>query len=349
MSSQASNARIIIKVRYPDGRTYGLLRDAPAMMPSLHGMPLALQVGVPIGLLIWLVRGRTASVSGWLVKTGLVLLYLAAVHLAGLWLLLPWYTAILFATAVAAVVLTQTPRVRRLPWRAPRLPWSALIWRTTLAVFATGVIAIAFDARRPAEDEVVDLQFPLRNGVYYVVGGGSAELLNAHLMTLTAERFRAYRGQSYGNDLVKLNAYGMRAAGWLPADPARYAIYGDPVHAPCSGRVVQMEDGLPDMPPPQPDRTHIPGNHVLLECDGVHVLLAHFQPGTVRVRREQSIEAGAVIGRVGNSGNSNEPHLHIHAQRPAPAGAEPLSGDPLPIRLGGRYLVRNDRVSATHR
>jgi hypothetical protein len=110
-----------------------------------------------------------------------------------------------------------------------------------------------------------------------------------------------------------------------------------------------MEDGLPDMPPPQPDRTHIAGNHVLLECDGVHVLLAHFQRGTVRVRREQSIEAGAVIGHVGNSGNSNEPHLHIHAQRPAPAGAEPLSGDPLPIRLGGRYLVRNDRVSAVAR
>jgi hypothetical protein len=35
---------------------------------------------------------------------------------------------------------------------------------------------------------------------------------------------------------------------------------------------------------------------------------------------------------------------HIHAQRPAPAGHGPLSGDPLPIRFNGRYLVRNDRV-----
>ena len=43
------------------------------MMLSVHGIPLALQVGVPIGLLIRLVRGRTASVSRWLVKTGLVL------------------------------------------------------------------------------------------------------------------------------------------------------------------------------------------------------------------------------------------------------------------------------------
>ena len=56
--------------------------------------------------------------------------------------------------------------------------------------------------------------------------------------------------------------------------------------------------------------------------------------------------AGAVIGLVGNSGNSHEPHLHVHAQRPAAAGEEPFSGDPLPMRFDGRYLVRNDRVFA---
>jgi hypothetical protein len=52
------------------------------------------------------------------------------------------------------------------------------------------------------------------------------------------------------------------------------------------------------------------------------------------------------LGLVGNSGNTNEPHLHIHVQRPAAPGRELLSGDPLPIRLSGRFLVRNDRVSS---
>jgi hypothetical protein len=201
-------------------------------------------------------------------------------------------------------------------------------------------------ARRVPGEHVVDLQFPLRNGVYYVVGGGSLELLNPHLMTLTAERFHAYRGQSYGVDLLKLGAFGMRASGVLPSDPARYAIYGDPVYAPCSGTVVQSEDDAPDMPPPQPDRTRMPGNHVLLDCGGAHVLLAHLKPGTLRARPRQFMEAGAFIGLVGNSGNSNEPHLHVHAQRPAAAGHEPLSGDPLPMRVNGRYLVRNDRLTS---
>jgi hypothetical protein len=44
------------------------------------------------------------------------------------------------------------------------------------------------------------------------------------------------------------------------------------------------------------------------------------------------------------SANSDEPHLHIHAQRPGHLW-DPFIGDPLPMRVDGRYLVRNDRIS----
>ncbi len=47
---------------------------------------------------------------------------------------------------------------------------------------------------------------------------------------------------------------------------------------------------------------------------GRHVLLAHLARGTVAVRAGDRVRAGAVLGRVGNSGNSSEPHLHIHVQ-----------------------------------
>jgi hypothetical protein len=50
------------------------------------------------------------------------------------------------------------------------------------------------------------------------------------------------------------------------------------------------------------------------------------------------------IAEVGNSGASDEPHLHIHAQRAGSSGAA-FSGDPLPIRLNGRYLIRGDRLA----
>ena len=315
-------------------------------MLALHAIPLALQLAVPLLLLGWFARSRNASIYQWLTKAAVVALYLFAAHVAGVWMLLPWYTAAILMAGLVAIALAQASEVQRLPLEAPRVPWVLTVVGGTTATFALAVIAAGAMARWMPQEQVIDLEFPLRHGVYYVVGGGSVELLNPHLMTLTADRFRPFRGQSYAVDVLKLGAYGLRASGWLPADPARYAIYGDPVHAPCSGLVVQFEDGAPDMQPPQPDRSRMAGNHVLLDCGGVHVLVGHLKTGTIRARPGQFITAGAVIAVVGNSGNSNEPHLHIHAQRPAAPGDGPLSGDPLPIRFGGRYLVRNDRVTA---
>jgi murein DD-endopeptidase MepM/ murein hydrolase activator NlpD len=73
------------------------------------------------------------------------------------------------------------------------------------------------------------------------------------------------------------------------------------------------------------------------------VLLAHLKQGSVAVKGGQRVAAGDIVGAVGNSGNTDEPHLHVHAQRPG-RGILPLSGEPLAMRFGGRWYVRNDRV-----
>lgn len=41
------------------------------------------------------------------------------------------------------------------------------------------------------------------------------------------------------------------------------------------------------------------------------------------------------VGAVGNSGNTTEPHLHIHAEK---------DEEGIPIRFDGRFLVRNNLV-----
>ena len=104
-------------------------------------------------------------------------------------------------------------------------------------------------------------------------------------------------------------------------------------------------DGPPDMRIPEADVTNKGGNHAILRGASVDVVLAHFRLGSLKVTVGEWVEAGQVIAEVGNSGASDEPHLHIHAQRLGTADA-PLSGDPLPMRLDGRFLVRNDRVSS---
>ncbi|TDC93554.1 M23 family metallopeptidase [Actinomadura sp. 7K507] len=55
------------------------------------------------------------------------------------------------------------------------------------------------------------------------------------------------------------------------------------------------------------------GNSVVLDLgDGVYAVFAHLRRGSVRVEKGDRVRAGDVLGEVGNSGNSSEPHLHFH-------------------------------------
>ena len=209
------------------------------------------------------------------------------------------------------------------------------------------MVAVDAYAGRTPSGDAIDLSLPLRGGPHLVVSGGSTKGVNAHALTLDPldDKMAAYRGQSFAVDLVKIDGFGLRARGFWPRDPSAYHIFGDPLHAPCDGTVLHAEDGLPDLEIPEVDREHMAGNHVLLACSDAVVLMAHLQRDSLAVTEEESIRTGDRVGAVGNSGNTSEPHLHIHAQRAGTPDA-PLSGEPLQIRLGGRYLVRNDRVIA---
>lgn len=313
-------------------------------MLFIFWLPLLLQVALPVVLLIWLAFGRSRTRVGWLVRITLVTGYLVAVAAGGMWLVIPWYTPLVYGLVLLLAIAHSLPR-RPLPlWPIGRSGLAALMLVGTLAVSVAGVAVYVLDGRSmPAN--AVELSFPLRGGTYLVLNGGRHELINAHLATLAADRFRPWRGQSHGVDLVKLNELGLRAPGIRPRDPAAYAIFGEALYAPCTGEVVAAIDGAPEMPPPQTDRRHMAGNHVVLNCGGTWVLLGHMQNGSVRVRAGQKVTVGQPVGRVGNTGNTDEPHLHIHAQRPGTAEA-PLSGDPMPIRFGSRYPVRNARIKA---
>jgi murein DD-endopeptidase MepM/ murein hydrolase activator NlpD len=140
-----------------------------------------------------------------------------------------------------------------------------------------------------------------------------------------------------------MDRWGFRADGVMPAQSGRYEIFGRPVIAPCAGSVIVAVDGLPDMQVPQVDSDHLAGNHVILRCAGADILLGHFRQGSLLVRVGQNLVVGEAIAQVGNSGNTSEPHLHVNAQARGTADA-PFSGAPIPIRIDGRYLRRNDRL-----
>jgi hypothetical protein len=175
--------------------------------------------------------------------------------------------------------------------------------------------------------ETIALDFPLRDGTYIVGQGGSSVFVNYH---------NVYKPQQYALDIGKLNAFGTRASGLYPSDLSKYAIFGDALHSPCDGTVLTARDAVPDLSPPARTAKLPEGNFVKLDCGGTSVYLAHMRRGSVRVRPGAAVRRGDLLGIAGNSGNTTEPHLHIHAER---------NGVGVGILFGGRWLVRNSVIT----
>lgn len=309
----------------------------------------AVQFAVPLILMGWLMWLPVRNGLGFVVQVGASIAALAVMALQGIWLLPPWWAPCIFAVAFGVAAWLGWRRIRPFPSTMPITwgAWALMILFIALGATSTYGTAIALQSRANHVQGLVNLSFPLQPGRYLVVNGGSNSSTNAHLETLDASvpRYRAFRGQSHGVDLVALNGWGLRARGVQPADPRAYVIYGARVLAPCAGEVVVAVDGLRDMQVPEADRDHLAGNHVLLRCAGADVLLGHLQQGSVQVQAGAKVAVGDWLGSVGNSGNTGEPHLHIHAQGPGSAEA-PLGGEPRPITFSGRFPVRGDRIEA---
>ncbi|MBX3229059.1 MAG: M23 family metallopeptidase [Labilithrix sp.] len=96
----------------------------------------------------------------------------------------------------------------------------------------------------------------------------------------------------------------------------------------ADGVVVETKDGIAENTPGRTAEAvtleTVAGNHVVLDFGKKRfALYAHFKPGSVRVKVGDRVKRGQVLGLVGNTGNSTEPHLHVHVSDAAsPLGAE---------------------------
>lgn len=306
-----------------------------------------LQILIPLLLLGWQWRERSADRAQWLFKTILAIGYLMVIAVVGLWNFLSVFLPYVFLTASLLLAIRGYWRIREKPfWKAETITEKIKFGATALlAVLISALMIYAVSGWRISHgDTAVRLHFPLQDGAFYVANGGAIPILNAHLETLKAKRFRAYRGQSYGVDVVQINRLGLRAEVVLPADLTQYRIFGAPVYAPCAGTIIEIENGREDQPPPEMDETLRAGNHVILDCGEFVVLLAHFKKGSVTVENGQRVEVLEKLGEVGNTGETGEPHLHIHAQRRGSQSAA-FDGEPLWILFeGNEFLVRNQIV-----
>ncbi len=135
--------------------------------------------------------------------------------------------------------------------------------------------------------------------------------------------------QRYAQDWILLDPVtGLAAAG--NASLARnYYGFGKEIYAVADGTVMSALDGLPDIEiiysAPTPTIETLAGNNVIIGIGNKkYTCYAHMVNGSVRVKAGDIVKEGQVIGLMGNSGNSDLPHLHFQVVTDTPSflGAE---------------------------
>jgi len=150
-----------------------------------------------------------------------------------------------------------------------------------------------------------------------------------------------------------------------------FRVWGKKLHAMADGVVLQFVNDCPNNDPPlathfNGNKTHDDqlwvdqanafwgayntahggesvvhagaGNHFYLQHGSEVALYAHMQKGTLNpllLTVGAVVHAGDFLGLAGNSGNSSEPHLHIHAVQ----GTTPETGPLRPLVFRGMYTI----------
>jgi hypothetical protein len=137
-----------------------------------------------------------------------------------------------------------------------------------------------------------------------------------HMRSIQPVNGSLYLAQRFAIDWMKIDEENRLFVG-APKDVNSYFGYGQNVLAVANARVVAVVDKfknqIPGVLPTKITLEEIDGNHVVLDLgNGQYVFYAHMQPNSIIVKEGDTVKKGQVIGRLGNTGNTSAPHMHLH-------------------------------------
>ena len=179
----------------------------------------------------------------------------------------------------------------------------------------------------PVAADAVVIGPPLRGGVWLTANGPANE--TGHRRSLIPVGGTAAIAQRFAIDYVKVADDNKTFTGDQLKNESYYAEGVDAL-AVANGTVVAVKDSIPENVPGITSRAvpitleTVGGNHVIIDIGGgKYAFYAHLKPGSLRVKVGDRVTRGQVVGLVGNSGNSTEPHLHFHiSDANSPLGSE---------------------------
>lgn len=168
---------------------------------------------------------------------------------------------------------------------------------------------------------------PLRGERWLAANGVSNK--SEHRRALVPINGKARIAQRFATDWIKLGTDGQAFHG-NPANNASWYAYGTEVLAVANAIVVDVKNGIPENDPTS-DKKAVPitlenvgGNYIILDLgNNYFAFYAHLQPKSLRVKIGDKVSRGQVLALLGNSGNSDAPHLHFYvSDANSPLGAE---------------------------
>ena len=126
-----------------------------------------------------------------------------------------------------------------------------------------------------------------------------------------------------------------------------YYIWGKPIYAMADGIVKGYNNNVPTNPKPgeKADFSKYErggaGNHFYIQHGDVIALYAHMQKGSLNdalMQEGKTVKKGDFLGLAGNSGNSTNPHLHIHIRKETEIETGPFR----PLLFNEGYTIGRD-------
>jgi hypothetical protein len=143
--------------------------------------------------------------------------------------------------------------------------------------------------------------------------------------------------QRYAVDFIMVDGKGRSSIPAGSGDKEDYFAWDSEIRSVAGGGVTEVVDGNPDMDVGMADEEHPGGNYVVIKhAEGWYSFYAHMRTSSTAVTEGETVQKGQLIGRLGNSGHTSEPHLHIQFMDRWTGGGEILSlyeaqGIPMPF------------------
>ncbi len=148
------------------------------------------------------------------------------------------------------------------------------------------------------------LSLPFEKGEeWFVLWGGETQEDNYHVVS---------RSQKNAFDFVIRHPWNNKSYKTDGKTNEDYYAFGKPVYSPANGTIVKVIDGVNDNEIGKMNPKQLTGNTVIIRSqNGEYILLAHFKDNTIKVKENDKVKIGDLLGLCGTSGNSSEPHLHM--------------------------------------